>query len=207
MKACTAILALAVAFPAVGWAQEFNLSPTFAGRAIALQAMETDQSPVALVDTGPVPLAGGVRQTSLADAVAYPGVIARQLYALTTAFINQNQSQASMAGLDFSIGNHRVAALWTEAQATARAEFLTVATSGSVTVQSLTIDGNPVTVSGAANQTINLPDGYVVINEQTGSSSRDYGVITVNAIHIVVNGVGSIVAASATAEVINRPTR
>jgi hypothetical protein len=123
------------------------------------------------------------------------------------AFGNQNRSQASLSGLDVSLGGHRVTAQWVESVATAQGQFLGVLASGNATVNDLTVDGVTVAVSGEANQTVNLPDGYVIINEQTGSNSRDGGAITVNAIHLVVNGVGSVVAASATAEVVNSPTR
>jgi hypothetical protein len=207
INALIARIAVVVTFPLAGLGQEFNLSPTFAGQAVALQAMEAGGSPVALADTGPIPPTGGTRQSSVTDAVAYPGITANQLFSVTSGFGNQNHSQASLSYLDFTLGEHRVTAQWAQAQAAARGDFLTVLTSGSVTVNDLTIDGNAIAVSGTPNQIINLPDGYVIINEQTGSNNRDFGVITVNAIHLVVNDVGSVIAASATAEVINQPTR
>jgi hypothetical protein len=206
-KICLKIAALAVIFPLVVSAQEFNLSPTFAGRAVALQATAPDAAPVILADTGVVPATGGERQNSVPGAVAYPSGTAISLYAVTVAFGNQNRSQASLSGLDVSLGGHRVTAQWVESVATAQGQFLGVLASGNATVNDLTVDGVTIAVSGEANQTVNLPDGYVIINEQTGSNSRDGGAITVNAIHLVVNGVGSVVAASATAEVVNSPTR
>ncbi|HEX3716681.1 MAG TPA: choice-of-anchor P family protein [Verrucomicrobiae bacterium] len=206
-KICLKIAALAVIFPLVVSAQEFNLSPTFAGRAVALQATASGAAPVILADTGVVPATGGERQNSAPGAVAYPGGTAVSLYAVTVAFGNQNRSQASLSALDVSLGGHRVTAQWVESVATAQAQFLGVLASGNATVNDLTIDGVTIAVSGEANQTVNLPDGYVIINEQTGSNSRDGGAITVNAIHLVVNGVGSVVAASATAKVVNSPTR
>ena len=105
-----------------------------------------------------------------------------------------------------TLGVHRVTALWVESEATATSEFLGVPTSGKSTLEGLTVDGQLVAVTGEANQTIHFPDGFLVINEQTGSSSPHFGTLTVNALHLLVDGVGSIVAASATAEVINDPT-
>jgi hypothetical protein len=70
------------------------------------------------------------------------------------------------------------------------------ATSGSrgvrtATIDDLTINGVPTTVSGAANQTIAIPGGSVVINQQDGN--------VVHALHIIVNGVADVVIASANA--------
>ena len=104
------------------------------------------------------------------------------------------------------LGNHHVTALWVESEATATSEFFDVPTIGKSSLDGLTVDGQLVTVTGEANQTITFPDGYLVINEQAGSSSRHFGTLTVNALHLLVDGAGSIIAASSTAEVINGPT-
>ena len=58
--------------------------------------------------------------------------------------------------------------------------------------------GRPVnaTVTGDPNQTIDLPGGVVVINEQQVSSD---GATTVNALHAVISGLADVVVASATA--------
>ena len=59
------------------------------------------------------------------------------------------------------------------------------------TIDDLTINGVPTTVTGAANQTIAIPGGTVVINQQNGN--------VVHALHIIVNGVADVVIASASA--------
>jgi len=51
-------------------------------------------------------------------------------------------------------------------------------------VPHLAINGVPVAMTGAPNQTISIPRGQVVINEQTVSASG----ITVNALHAKVSG-------------------
>jgi hypothetical protein len=58
-------------------------------------------------------------------------------------------------------------------------------------VAGLTINGVPVDVSGLANQTITIPGGAIVINEQAGDA--------VNAIHIIIDGTADVVIASASA--------
>jgi len=186
--------------------QQFNLSPTFNGRAFALRVTQVAADSVVLADTGPGPVAGGERQNFLRDAAPVFGVIAHQLYSATLGGSGQDHSQASAGDLSATLGSHHVTALWIESEATATAGFLNVPTSGKITVDGLMVDGQAVAITGAPNQTITFPDGFLVINEQSGSSSRHFGTLTVNALHLVVDGVGSMVAASSTAELISSPT-
>jgi hypothetical protein len=195
-----------LAVPTLACGQEFNLSQTFAGEAVAFQVTPWGGDSVVLADTGPAPATGGQRENFLRDAAPFPGVAAHELYAVTLGTAAQNRSQASLAVLDATIGSHRVTALWVEAEAVATADFLSVPASGKCTLGGLTVDGQLVTVTGEANQTISWPDGFLIINEQTGLSSRHFGTLTVNALHMQVDGVGSMIAASAKAEVINGPT-
>jgi hypothetical protein len=66
--------------------------------------------------------------------------------------------------------------------------------SGSL-IDNLAIGGVPIAVTGEPNQTIAIPGGQVVINEQTVSADGT----TVNALHARVSGVADVVIASATA--------
>src|SRR2546425_501807 len=73
----------------------------------------------------------------------------------------------------------------------------TVNGTASAVLGNLTLDGVPVDVSGAPNQTIAFPGGQLVINEQTATA----GGIVVNALHLVVYGIADVVLGSATAAV------
>jgi hypothetical protein len=75
-------------------------------------------------------------------------------------------------------------------------QVLGAAGNGSSYINNLAINGLPVTVTGAPNQTVQIPGGQLVINEQTISAT---GSAVVNAIHVVVNGVADVVIASASA--------
>ncbi len=72
---------------------------------------------------------------------------------------------------------------------------LGAAATGSSLIENLSINGVPIDVTGEPNQTISIPGGQVVLNEQTASPSGT----TVNALHAVVSGVADVVVASATA--------
>jgi hypothetical protein len=200
------MLAGLAAIPTLAWGQNFNLSPTFAGHAVALQVNQLGADPVVLAETGPTPAHGGQRENSLRDAPSIPGVDAHLLYAVTLGTGSQNRSQSSLAFLDVTLGPHHVTALWVESEATATSEFLNVPTSGKSTLHGLMVDGQLVTVTGEANQTITFPDGFLIINEQSGLSTQHFGTLTVNALRLLVDGAGSITAASSTAEIINGPT-
>src|SRR6267142_1151873 len=55
------------------------------------------------------------------------------------------------------------------------------------------INGIPIVPTGSPNQTIAIPGGRVVINEQVSSA----GATVVNGLHVVVEGVVDVVIASA----------
>jgi hypothetical protein len=62
-------------------------------------------------------------------------------------------------------------------------------------VGDLAINGIPVQVTGSPNQTISIPGGRLVVNEQIVSMTGT----TVNALHATVFGVADVVVASAIA--------
>jgi hypothetical protein len=66
---------------------------------------------------------------------------------------------------------------------------------GISSIDRLSVNGVPITVTGAPNQTIYVPGGVLVINEQLTSSAST----VVNALHLTVDGVADVVIASATA--------
>jgi hypothetical protein len=100
------------------------------------------------------------------------------------------KSETSLADLIVTIGALHVGANFVMARASA-----VPAVGGSVNIDGLAINGVPITVTGQPNQTVNVPGGRVVINEQSTSPSG----MVVNALHIVITGVADVVAASATA--------
>jgi hypothetical protein len=117
------------------------------------------------------------------------------LNAATYSFTNEVDSVASLANLGITVAGIGISADSAVAQAS---QVLGVAGSGSSYIDNLTINGTPVTVTGDPNQTISIPGGQMVLNEQTISST---GGVVVNAIHITVNGIADVVVASATAAI------
>jgi hypothetical protein len=118
---------------------------------------------------------------------------AEVLNAATYSYPNQVYSVASLANLGLSVAGIGITASSVMAQAS---QVLGAAGSGTSYISNLAINGVPVNVTGQPNQTIAIPGGQLVLNEQSISSS---GSAVVNAIHMSVNGVADVVIASATA--------
>jgi len=164
---------------------------------------------IVLSDTKPLPPSGGAQEASLLNA-SVPGLLnAEVLGALTIGQGDQSRSEASVANLSLTIGGHSISADFLMARAMALCTPNGPTVSGSSEILGLVIDGQIVTVTGEPNQTILLPAGAgkVVINEQSSSVSGNTGDITVNALHVIVNGVADITISSAHADItcVGRP--
>ena len=111
----------------------------------------------------------------------------------TYSYVDQVDSQTSLGDLNLAIGAVSITADSVVAEAS---QVLGASGSGTSFIDNLAINGVPVAVTGAPNQTVGIPGGQMVINEQTISST---GTAVVNAIHVTVTGVADVVIASATA--------
>ena len=115
------------------------------------------------------------------------------LHATTIGYPDEVDSEASLADLGLTVAGTGISADFVMARALA---VLGAIGSGSSSIANLSINGVPFVVTGDANQTITIPGGQVVVNEQQTDPS---GTITVNALHVTVSGIADVVIASATA--------
>jgi hypothetical protein len=115
------------------------------------------------------------------------------LHAVTIGYPDQIDSEASLAALNISIGGTSIGADFVMSRATAA---LSTGTSAISSIDNLSINGVPVPVTGAPNQTIGIPGGSLVLNEQKTLSD---GTLLVNALHATVSGVADVIVASAMA--------
>ncbi len=146
----------------------------------------------ALADTGTLSGVNDARDASMVTG-SVPALSAETLSAATISWANQVDSFASLATLNMTVAGIGITADSVLAQAS---QVLGTAGSGSSTLSNLSINGTPIDVTGAPNQTIWVPGGQVIINEQTISST---GTAVVNALHVTITGVADVVIASATA--------
>ncbi len=206
LRRCLVAIALAMAllaWPAAGDAQLGGLLPspttasTVAGDASAAQVSVLGilgtATTTALADTGTLSGVNDARDASTVTG-SMPSVLsAEALSAATISWADQVDSEASLTNLGLTVGGVSISADSVMAQAS---QVLGAAGGGNSFIDNLAINGVPVTVTGAPNQTVWIPGGQVIINEQTISST---GTAVVNALHVAITGVADVVIASATA--------
>jgi len=165
---------------------------TVTGIASAVQATSLG-TVTTLASTGTLSGLTDARQASQLMGSVPALLSAETLHATAIGLSDRVASQASLGNLVLGIGAISIGADAVLAQAEAAAGSAT----GSSVLGNLTLDGVPVAVSGAPNQTISIPGGRLIINEQTPT----VGGIVVNALHLVVDGAADVVLGSATAAV------
>jgi hypothetical protein len=119
-------------------------------------------------------------------------VTGEALHAVTIGYPDQIDSEASLAALALNVAGTSIGADFVMSRATALAGSAT----GASNIDGLSINGMPIPVTGAPNQTIGIPGGVMVLNEQ---QTLPDGTIVVNALHAIVSGVADVTVASSTA--------
>src|SRR2546425_7158463 len=175
---------------------------SYSGRATVLQATVLGFLPVVLADAGPLPPSGGAEEASLLNA-SVPGLLtAEVLHASTVGQGNASRSEASVAELSLTVAGNTISAGLLQARATAVCRDGGATASGNSDIATLSVNGQSITISGAPNQTVPLPVGEVIINEQTSNGAGD---ITVNALHVKVRGAADVIVSSAHADITCQP--
>jgi len=114
------------------------------------------------------------------------------LHAVTIGYPDQIDSEASLAAFALNLAGTSIGADFVMSRATA-----VVGNSvGASNIDGLAINGVPIWVSGAPNQTIGIPGGLLVLNEQ---QTLPDGTLVVNALHAIVSGVADVAVASSMA--------
>jgi len=166
------------------------------GQARAVHASITESlgtiTTVTLTDTGTLSAGGDARDASQSNGSISGLLSGNALHASTVGSSETVASEASLGDLALSVAGNTLTAGFVMARALAGTK---VGTAGAISIHGLSINGLPIAITGDKNQTISIPGGQIVINEQqsTGNST------VVNAIHVVVNGIADVVVASAAA--------
>jgi hypothetical protein len=177
--------------PAIGVAQ------TLTGQAAAVQATVfglLGGTTFGLASTGALGGPTDAREASQPAGDLLGALTAEAPRAITIGYPDQVDSEASLANLALSIAGNTIGADFLMSQASA---ILGGGGTGSSIISNLSLNGVPVWVSGAPNQTISISGGQMVINEQSTSPT---GVVA-NALHVIVGGVADVVIGSAVAAI------
>jgi autotransporter-associated beta strand protein len=167
----------------------------YSGRAVVVSGNAAG-IPFTWGDTGELPEEGGSRQSSFLafdEADAASGEIG---HASVIGQVDRTRAEASVGGVTLNANGILIEADF--AMARALAVFQSGGSTGLAGVSeigTLHVAGTPVVVTGEPNQSVALPNGRVVINEQIVTDSA----ITVNAIHVVLDAGLDLVVASARA--------
>src|SRR5256886_9550003 len=169
---------------------------TVTGQASAVQATVLGVlglgTTTTLADTGTLSGTSDAREASQNTGSVPSLLTGDALHATTIGWPDQVASEASVGALALSVAGTTIGADVVMARALAVLGGTGVGVSD---IANLSINGTPIPVSGAPNQTIFIPGGRVVINEQQTSPTTT----VVNALHVTVYGVADVVIGSATA--------
>ena len=188
LRLMAAIVALAIW---VGWATAGD-AQTVTGQARAVQATVLGSQTV-LSDTGTLSGSDDALQASQVTGAVPSVLTAEALHATTIGWPDRAAAEASLAALSLTVGGYGISAGFVMGRAAA---VLGGGSAGDTTIDGLSINGAPITVTGQPNQMIPLLGGRVVINEQQPMFPSG---MAVNALHVVIDGVADVVIASATA--------
>jgi len=182
------VLVSLLAWPGTSEAQ------TVTGQASAVQATVFGalglRTTTALSKTATLSGTRDAREASLVTGSVPSLLTGGALHAVTIGWPDRVASEASLGSLAMTVAGTGISADFVMARALS---VLGSAGTGRTNIDGLSINGIPIVPTGSPNQTIAIPGGRVVINEQVSSA----GATVVNALHVVVDGVVDVVIASA----------
>jgi hypothetical protein len=146
-------------------------------------------------DTGILPAGSTDALYSEADSISTSLITADVPSARVIGYADEIASDSYLSSLNLSIGGIVITVGSVEAEA--RGALDGSASDGTFHVSNLSINGADVPVDDTAvNQTISIPGGQLVVNEQQVLSD---GTLVVHALHVTIAGVADVVVVSAMA--------
>lgn len=191
------LIALGVSLAALAW-PPLAAGQSVRGQARAVQATVAagafGTTTTALADTGTFGDSNDAREASQLTGDIPSLLTASVLHATAIGWPDQVDAEASLADLVLIIAGTTIGADFIQSRAQA---IQGAGGAGAVSVEDLSINGLQIAVAGNPNETILIPGGRVVINEQQTTATG----AVVNALHVIVDGVADVVIASATAHI------
>ena len=162
---------------------------TFGGEATGVWVFVPATGLIIKVTTGQIPASGGEVEASLLSGDIPSGATGGNV-ALSTGTLHSvgvglddTDAIASQANVNLTVSGNGITSdfltAWSNASCAAGPMVL-----GGMTVENLVINGQPIFVTGAPNQTVSLPNGTAVINEQTSSIVGTTAELSVTALHV-----------------------
>ena len=162
---------------------------SFGGSATGAQVTVPATGTTIKAATGDLPAAGGQVQAALLvgdiPSNLTGGAVALAAGTLHSSAIglDATDAEASIANVNLTISGNQISADFLMARSTASCGP-GPAVAGSSQLQNLVINGQTITVTGAPNQTVQLPNGTATINEQSSSVVGSSGEFAAIALHV-----------------------
>jgi hypothetical protein len=166
-------------------------SATYAGEATGASVTVSATGTTIRAASGSLSISGGEADAALSvgdiPSSATAGVVSLAASALSSVVIGtgpDTRAHAAMGAVGLTVSGNQITSDFLMARSRASCGP-TVA--GSSELVSLVINGQPITVTGAPNQTVALSNGSVTINEQVQTIGATSGELTVKALHVITN--------------------
>ena len=186
------VSALVMLLSSMVWPSPAHAVTTFGGEATGVWVFVPATGLIIKVTTGQIPPSGGEVEASLLSgdipSGATGGAVALSTGTLHSVGVGLDNTDAiaSQANTNLTVSGNGITAdfitAWSNASCTPDPVVV-----GGVTLENLVINGQPIFVTGTPNQTVSLPNGTAVINEQTSSIVGSTGELSVTALHVTTH--------------------
>src|SRR5882762_2367836 len=161
---------------------------TYGGDATGAAVTVTATGTTIRAATNSMSISGGEADAALSvgdiPGSATGGVVTLAASALSSVVIGtgaDTRAPATMGAVALTVSGNQISSDFLMARSTASCG---PTVGGSSELVNLVINGQPITVTGAANQTVTLSNGSVIINEQVPTVGGTSGELIVNALHV-----------------------
>ena len=159
----------------------------FGGYATGAQVTVPTTGTTVRAASGSLPPTGGTVEASLLTA-SIPSTLTGGAVSLSAGTMHSaavgltaTDAEASQESVNLTISSNQITADFLMAHSTASCG---PAVAGSSQITNLVVNGQTITVTGGANQTVALPNGALTINEQTPNVGTNSATLTVTALHV-----------------------
>jgi len=164
---------------------------TYGGDATGAVVTVTATGTTIRAATNSLSISGGEADAALSvgdiPGSATGGVVSLAASALSSVVIGtgaDTRAHAAMGAVGLTVSGNQISSDFLMARSNASCG---PSVAGSSELVNLVINGQPITVTGAANQTVTLSNGSVVINEQVPTVGETSGELIVNALHVLTH--------------------
>src|SRR5256885_7051009 len=162
---------------------------TYGGDATGAVVTVTATGTTIRAATNSLSISGGEADAALSvgdiPGSATGGVVTLAASAMHSAVVGsgaETRAHAAMGAVGLTVSGNQISSDFLMARSNASCG---PSVAGSSELVNLVINGQPITVTGAANQTVTLSNGSVVINEQVPTVGGTSGELIVNALHVL----------------------